>query len=405
VKIGFVVQRYSAEVVGGAERQVHLMAEGLAAEGHEVEILTSCADDYWDWHDEFEPGRTELGGVVLDRRRVVAPRDNPRFFPLHNRAVAHGHPPLWPWSQDRWSWQMGPALAGGGAAVASLAQRSDVTVMVCYHYFHSMRLTKIAAANGPVMLQSTAHPEGAFQTGVVRPMFQFADLVLCEVPEEADLVDATMGLGHKTRLAPCPVEDVGQPSPIEVDAARRRLGIGDAPYLVTIGRMDAGKGSFDAVEFTRLARSGVRPDLNLVVVGPHDERLDEGDGVIATGFLSEEEKLAVIAGADVFLQPSYMESLSIVLLEGWLLGRPALVNGHSAVLAGQARRSGGAAVYTDYLGFEAGVEALLDDPELGRQLGTNGRRYALEHYSWDAARDLFLAAAEEASVLGRARLA
>ena len=73
-----------------------------------------------------------------------------------------------------------------------------------------------------------------------------------------------------------------------------------------------------------------------------------------------------------------MESLSIVLLEGWLLRRPALVNGHSAVLAGQARRSGGAAVYTDYLGFESGVEALLGAPELAERLGANGREYSLD---------------------------
>jgi glycosyltransferase involved in cell wall biosynthesis len=112
----------------------------------------------------------------------------------------------------------------------------------------------------------------------------------------------------------------------------------------------------------------------------------------------------VIGGADILLQPSYMESLSIVLLEGWLLGRPALVNGRSAVLAGQARRSGGAVTYSDYLGFEAGVEALLRDPELRSTLGRDGREYALANYSWEPARDQFLSAVGEAIDIGRRRL-
>jgi glycosyltransferase involved in cell wall biosynthesis len=189
-----------------------------------------------------------------------------------------------------------------------------------------------------------------------------------------------------------------------VRATRERLGLGTAPYLVIVGRFDPAKGSVDAVEFTRLTRRSVRPDLQLVVIGPHDEQLREGNGVIATGFLDEADKHAVIGGAEILLQPSYMESLSIVLLEGWLLGRPALVNACSAVLAGHARRSGGAAAYEDYAGFEAGVEALLRDPALRSTMGRNGRDYTLRNYSWEPARDQFLSAVGEAIELGRRRL-
>ncbi|HKY16301.1 MAG TPA: glycosyltransferase family 4 protein, partial [Microthrixaceae bacterium] len=383
---------------------VHLIAQGLAAEGHEVEVLTSCADDYKDWTDAFPPGVTTSEGVTLRRLRVIEPRDNDQFLPLHARAIEPGHPPLWPWSQDRWTWQMGPALADGEAEVAALARRSDVTVMVCYHYLPAMRLTKVAAANGPVCLQTTAHPEGAFQTGAVRPMMHFADLILCEVPEEADLVHDTTGLGHKTRTAPCPIDEVATPSPEEIGATRARLGIADAPYLVTVGRPDAGKGTFDAVEFTRLARRSVLPELQLVIVGPLDDSVKSGPGVTTVGVLDEVDKTAVIAGADALLQPSYMESLSIVLLEGWLLGRPAIVNGRCAVLAGQARRSGGAVVYDDFGDFEAGVSWLLGDEQARERLGANGGEYARANYSWPAARDQFLGAVEEAITIGNTRL-
>src|SRR5690349_9768838 len=55
-RICFVVQRYGTGVVGGAEKYVEAMATGLAAMGHEISVITSCATSYADWADEFEPG-------------------------------------------------------------------------------------------------------------------------------------------------------------------------------------------------------------------------------------------------------------------------------------------------------------------------------------------------------------
>lgn len=49
------VERY-APAIGGAERVVQRVAEGLAARGHEVHVLTGGA-----------PGQTELGGVTVHR--------------------------------------------------------------------------------------------------------------------------------------------------------------------------------------------------------------------------------------------------------------------------------------------------------------------------------------------------
>ena len=61
----------------------------------------------------------------------------------------------------------------------------------------------------------------------------------------------------------------------------------------------------------------------------------------------------MLSGARAFVQPSYFESFSIVLMEAWAAGRPALVQGHCDVLLGHARRSGGAIPYFDFATFEA----------------------------------------------------
>jgi glycosyltransferase involved in cell wall biosynthesis len=85
--------------------------------------------------------------------------------------------------------------------------------------------------------------------------------------------------------------------------------------------------------------------------------------------------------------PSYFESFSLVLVEGWAQRRPALVNGRCAVLLGQARRSGGGLPYRGYAEFEAALDMLRADPELRRALGDRGRAYVEQRYRWDAVLD------------------
>ncbi|CAN5744993.1 hypothetical protein BH20VER1_BH20VER1_21090 [soil metagenome] len=48
-----------------------------------------------------------------------------------------------------------------------------------------------------------------------------------------------------------------------------------------------------------------------------------------------------MAACDWLLMPSYFESLSIVLLETWAVGRPAIVNAKAEVLKGHCARSNG----------------------------------------------------------------
>ena len=101
-----------------------------------------------------------------------------------------------------------------------------------------------------------------------------------------------------------------------------------------------------------------------------------------TGAVDEATKEAAIAGCLALVQPSYFESLSMVLLEAWAHRRPALVQGRCDVLVGQARRSGGAIPYTGFAEFEAAVD-LVSSPGLGTELGVAGRPFVEERYGWD----------------------
>jgi glycosyltransferase involved in cell wall biosynthesis len=89
-----------------------------------------------------------------------------------------------------------------------------------------------------------------------------------------------------------------------------------------------------------------------------------------------------MTGAELLVQPSFSESFSLALYEAWTLGKAALVQGHSAVLEGQASRSGAAIPYHGYAEFEAALDLLLGDQELRRSLGSAGQEFAA-NFAWE----------------------
>jgi glycosyltransferase involved in cell wall biosynthesis len=405
MRVCFVIQRYGDGVVGGAESYVQSMATGLAALGHQVTVLTSCATSYADWADVHPPGRTVEDGVAVHRFPVRAARDNDRFFPLHLRAVDVWDVPLWPWAQDRWSQLMGPDLDGVEQVLAAEAASSDATVLVGYHYAQTLRLTRVAAAHGPTIVIPTAHPEGAFHVGRVREVFEHADHVISLAPEEGELVGRTYDCSERITVVPCPVAPLERPTAEVVTRAVRRVGATEGRYAVVVGRVDPAKGSDDVIRFTAAYRRMVDPDFELVVIGPGGDGAAATDGVRLTGFVEEQDKVALVAGAGVVVQPSYMESFSLALIEGWLLGRPALVQGRSRVLEGHVRRSGGGLAYTDYTSFEAALATLRARPEVAAALAERGRRYSLHEFAWERVAPAFVEVVERTAASGGRRLA
>jgi hypothetical protein len=80
--------------------------------------------------------------------------------------------------------------------------------------------------------------------------------------------------------------------------------------------------------------------------------------------------------------PSHYESLSMVALEAWGLGRPVLANGRCDVLRGQCIRSGAGLYYDNYEEFAETMFALESNGPMNVVLGRNGREYFRRHYAW-----------------------
>jgi glycosyltransferase involved in cell wall biosynthesis len=82
-----------------------------------------------------------------------------------------------------------------------------------------------------------------------------------------------------------------------------------------------------------------------------------------------------------FVHPSPFESLSIVLLESFLEGTPALVNSASEVMAEHCRVAEAGFTFSGYQEFSERLTMLTANRVLRNRMGENGRKYVEQNYS------------------------
>ena len=378
MKLLFVAQRYGHEVPGGAEVFCREFATRLAARGHDVTVLTSCAVNYVDWANHYPEGSTVIDGVTVHRLPVDQPRDDPTFNALNARTIA-GHLPIPLYLQEEWMRMQGPALGGLRTWLETNARDFDVAVFFTYLYFTTWAGLPIASALVPTVLHPTAHDEPPLYLPLFSSMFKLPAAFGFLTEEEAALVQRRFRPRRRSIVLGVGV-DLDPPA----DATRFRstYGLGDDPYLAYVGRLDPHKGTDELFEFFSAYKRRNHGPLRLALVGEPVRSVPAHPDIIQTGFVSEQTKHDALAGCVALVHPSLFESFSIILIEAWAHGRPALVQGRCAVLKGQARRSGGALPYTGFAEFEAAVDMLLEDPQLGKLLGARGRDYANTRYEW-----------------------
>ena len=365
--------------MGGSEAAARSFAEHLASEGHDVEVVTSCAQSYVDWANFFEPGIETLNGVTIHRLPVADKRRPERFGPIHNWMINGPRPGPF-FEQMRWAKLMGPDIDGYATWMASNVSRFDIAIFMTYMYSTTTRGLPTAAWRIPTILQPTAHDEPPIWIRLYDTLFRLPDSYLFFTPEERGVVERRFDFTPNGRTIGIGIE-------LERSALanefRCKMDIGDDPYLLYVGRIDAVKGSNELHEFFRTYKARNPGPLKLVLVGEQIDAIATHPDVLHAGFLSEDDKRAALAGALALVQPSRFESFSIVVCESWVQSRPVLVSSGCEVLVGQTRRSHGGIPYSGFAEFEAAVDLLIDDPILADQLGRNGRAYVEQNYSWD----------------------
>jgi glycosyltransferase involved in cell wall biosynthesis len=380
MRLLFVIQRYGEGIPAGAEAHCRAFATRLVARGHHVEVLTSCAADYATWANAYAPGTSDDEGVVLRRLATSRERDAVAFPALSDRVLL-GTYSVPVHLQRRWLHLQGPAMPELPGWLRTNAARFDTVIFFTYLYEPSVLGVPAVSGKAPVVMHPTAHDEPPLYLPVFRSMIEQVDAFAFSTPEEEALVRRVFGVD-----TPSDRIGIGVDLADRADGARFRAssGLGDAPYLLCLGRMDASKGTHELAAFFAEYKRRRPGPLRLVLAGDPVQPPPAHPDVDVVGVVDEATKHSAIAGAAAVVSPSFFESFSMVITEAWAQERPVLVQGRSDVLRGQALRSGGGLAYAGYAEFEAAVTWLLDEPERFDALGRTGRAYTVATYSWDA---------------------
>ncbi|OGD17072.1 MAG: hexosyltransferase [Candidatus Aminicenantes bacterium RBG_13_59_9] len=374
MRVAFVVQRYGLEINGGAELHCRWVAEHLKKYA-EVEVLTTKAADYITWKNHYDRDEETVNGIRVRRFPVTHVRNPERFGRLQENLLRREHTEA---DELKWLDEEGPRAPGLIEYLKSRAASYDHILFFSYRYYHSYWGVK--AVPKRAILVPTAERDPVIGLSIFRDLFRTPRAIVYNSLEEKQMINDLSG----NEDVPGDVVGVGTVVPGRFSGAafRRRYNV-SGPTILYLGRIDENKGCpqlFDYfIRFKRDSGSGAK----LVLAGTTVMQVPSHPDILYLGFLGDEEKFDALDGADVLVIPSFYESLSMVTLEAWALGKPVLANAFCDVLKGQCRRSNGGLYYENYPEFREALSLLLDSPRLRRALGENGRRYFEANYSWE----------------------
>ena len=373
MKLAIVVQRYGPAINGGAELHARYIAEHLARHA-EVEVLTTCAADYVTWRNELPAGVESVNGVQVRRFRVKHQRDPRVFGKLSDRVFTERHS-----LADELDWldAEGPTSPALVDHLARHGEAYDHCIFFSYRYYHAYHGAR--AVPSRAILVPTAERDAAIGLHLFQPVFRGVRALMYNSNEERAMIHAASG----NQQVPGVVVGVGSDVPQNPQPARFRQKHNiRGPFAIYVGRIDQNKGCPELFEFFRRYAKEPTSRLSLVLVGHSLLPIPEHPRIRHLGFLDDADKFDAMAAADLLIMPSYFESLSMVALEAWALGRPVLANARCEVLKGQCVRSNAGLYYERYAEFAETLHAIEHNRWLSGSLGRNGRQYFQNNYDW-----------------------
>jgi glycosyltransferase involved in cell wall biosynthesis len=377
------VPRFGSATVGGAERLVQALASRASNDGFDVEVATTCASDHTTWENVLEPGISDEGGLRV-HRFAVSPRDADVYEAIHRgllvRRLSYAEELMW-LANSVWSHEMHDFLS-------ETKENYDLLLFAPYLFGTTIWGAQVAPERSALVPCLHEEPY-AHLTTVRRVMAEVQGCIFNSEAEERLCRRLTpiraggvVGMGF----------DPPRSSPPPGFRERHNLD----QFVLYAGRLEAGKRVDVAVEYAvRYAAERPRaPKLVLIGNGSYEIPKEARHAVVRLGFLDEGEKRAAYAEALALVHPSHLESLSIVLLEAWLEGSPALVAAGSEVLRDHCAQSGGGLLFSSFDDYRDAVDRLLRDEPLRRQLGSAGREYVLAKYNWSSVSERFRAVVE-----------
>jgi glycosyltransferase involved in cell wall biosynthesis len=349
MKIAFIGQKGLPATHGGVERHVEELATRLVTMGHEVVVFTRP--------NYSAPGTHDYKDVRLVSLPTVGSK--------HLDAIVH-------------SLLCSLYVLGGGFDV------------VHYHAIGPCLVSPIARVRGRAVV-ATIHGQdwrrgkwGRMASGVLR----LAEWIALRVPHVTISVSQSLSewylteTGRATEYVPNGIS-LSEGDDVSI---LEEIGVSDGEYLLYAGRLVPEKGLHYLLE----ALTGLSTRLPLVVAGDtsfsddYVSRLREmaGGNVVWAGFIYGDRLAALFRHAALFVLPSDLEGLPIVLLEALGYGVPVLASDippNVEVLGEKGRYF----TASDAVDLSRQLTACIEDRESLRLRALELREDALSEFNWD----------------------
>lgn len=182
--------------------------------------------------------------------------------------------------------------------------------------------------------------------------------------------------------------------------AKAALNIKSGPIILYVGRLSKSKGP-DILISAMPRVLAAYPDAKLVMVGSQkfgsnvankfvekvwEQAAPLGDSVIFTGYVPYQDVNKYFAAANIFVCASqWNEPLARVHYEAMAAGLPIITTNRGGNPEVIDEGVNGIVIHdwNQPQAFAAAILTLLNDPELAKKMGENGRRLAETKYTWD----------------------
>ncbi|MGE0171413.1 MAG: glycosyltransferase family 4 protein [Oligoflexales bacterium] len=387
MKVALVIHRFLGETAGGAEMLAKEYAKRLGA-CWDIEVVTTCAKDYLTWANDLPEGKSMVDGITVLRFPVEKTRDIDEFSkfgtPLEAAAFRTRAE-----DENRYFKEAGPYSPKLVQYLEDSCGKYDAFIFYTYLYY----TTAIGAKRvlDKAFLITTAHDERPFYLmRTFMPILHGLKGIIFLSKEERDLVMRLYQLPAtvKNTIAGYGFSRGANLSSEETKVFEQKYEeILRDPFFLYVGRVCGTKGVYDFNHAFRMMKDTHSDTARARLLFMGSKEIDDigGDDVICLGVLPEKEKTFLIKHALALVNPSALESMSIVIYEAWLNKTPVLVNGESPVTKGLCERAQGGLAYNSLSTFQGALRWFIQNPRLAKKLGKQGYRYVYDHCSWDTA--------------------
>ncbi len=384
LKIGFVTPWYGETIGGGAEAELRGVVHHLHDAGIELEVLTTCVKSYSDdWNDNYHPAGLTIEYGIPVRRFLVRRRDAQAFYDV-NIKLSSGLS-LNKREEKIFNKEMinSPDLVD---YIRKNGNHYSLFVFIPYMFgpvFHGCQVFP----NKSIMIPCLHNESYAYLESFKKVFSKVKGMIFNSDPERllakkiygvSGEFFQTFGLGISTDWVS------------DSDRFRKKYSISE-PFILYAGRKDPGKKVDLLIRYFETYKKRNQGELMLVLIGGGEIEIRDKKNIMDLGFIDQQDKYDAYGAAELFCNPSQMESFSIVIMESWLAGRPVLVNGQCDVTKDFVSHTNGGLYYDNYLEFELAINYLLQHPEIGAKMGENGSEYVKTHFSWDVITEKYIA--------------